>query len=45
MLNNGKLNEYIDSNLVSLKATIDAIPGERKADWSKLNELFLSVVE
>jgi predicted nucleotidyltransferase len=40
-----KLNEYIDSNLVSLKATIDAIPGERKADWSKLNELFLSVVE
>ena len=40
-----KLNEYIDGNLVSLKAAIDALPREHKADWSKLNELFLSVVE
>ena len=39
-----KLNDYIDENLVSLKAAIDALPTERKAEWHKLNELFLSVV-
>ena len=39
-----KLNEYIDENLFSLKAIIDALPKEHKADWDRLNELFLSVV-
>ena len=32
-------------NLVSLKAAIDALPRERAADWGRLNELFLSVLE
>ena len=40
-----KLNEYIDENLISLKAMIDALPEEHKTDWHRLNELFLSVVE
>lgn len=40
-----ELNEYIDANLVQLKTTIDALPKERKADWDKLNDLFLSVVK
>jgi len=40
-----RLNEYIDINLVSLKAKIDALPQEHKADWGRLNELFLSVLE
>ena len=39
-----KLNDYIDSNLTSLKTIIDAMPRERKANWNKLNELFLSIV-
>jgi len=39
-----ELNDYIDKNLVSLKVTIDALPREHKADWSRLNELFLSVM-
>ena len=39
-----KINEYIDEKIISLKAEIDALPAERKADWSKLNEMFLSVV-
>ena len=39
-----KLNDYIDANLISLKATIDAMPGEHKADWNRLNELFLSII-
>ena len=40
-----KLNEYIDENLASLKATIDAMPQEHKADWGRLNELFLSIIK
>jgi len=39
-----RLNEYIDGNLVSLKETIDAMPQEHKADWNRLNELFLSAI-
>ena len=39
-----KLNEYIDTNLVSLKTTIDALPREHKANWHRLNELFLSII-
>lgn len=39
-----KLNEYIETNLVLLKDTIDAMPQEYKANWSRLNELFLSIV-
>lgn len=40
-----KLNEYIDENLVSLKVTIDALRSEHKADWGRLNELFMSVLK
>ncbi|MDD4494913.1 MAG: nucleotidyltransferase domain-containing protein [Eubacteriales bacterium] len=40
-----KLNEYIDENLVSLKVTIDALPREHKADWGRLNELFIKIVK
>ncbi|MCL2153428.1 MAG: nucleotidyltransferase domain-containing protein, partial [Oscillospiraceae bacterium] len=40
-----KLNDYIEMNLASLKATIDVKPKERKADWQKLNELFLELVQ
>ena len=36
------LNEYIDENLISLKAEIDALPNTHRADLGKLNELFLS---
>ena len=38
-----RLNEYIDVNLVALKAIVDKMPADRKADWNKLNELFLSM--
>ncbi len=38
------LNDYIDVNLESLKKVIDALPHEHKADWEKLNRLFLSVL-
>ena len=37
-----RLNEYIDENLTALKETVDAMPQEHKADWGKLNELFLA---
>ena len=40
-----ELNDYIEINLASLKATVDAMPKERKADWHKLNELFLELVQ
>ena len=40
-----KLNDYIDANLISLKATVDAMPREHKADWGGLNDLFLTVLE
>ena len=39
------LNQYIEAKLVSLKTQIDALPREHKADWGKLNELFLSVLK
>ena len=39
-----KLNEYIDANLAALKREIAALPSEEKADWGRLDELFLSVV-
>jgi predicted nucleotidyltransferase len=39
------LNDYIDENLISLKTMIDQMPSEHKADWGRLNELFLSVVQ
>ena len=39
-----RLNEYIDMSLVTLKAAVDAMPRDRKADWNKLNELFLSII-
>ena len=39
-----KLNEYIDTNLVSLKAAINALPQEHKADWGRLDELFLMII-
>lgn len=38
------LNVYIDSTLLQLKPTIDALPKEHVADWNKLNNLFLSVL-
>jgi len=40
----GRLNKFIDENLVLLKEKIDAMPREHKADWGRLNELFLSVI-
>ena len=40
-----ELNDYIEINLASLKATVDIMPKERKADWHKLNELFLELVQ
>ena len=38
-------NEDIESILTSLKATVDVMPKERKADWHKLNELFLELIQ
>jgi predicted nucleotidyltransferase len=39
-----RLNEYIDINLTTLKEIVNSMPNETKPDWSKLNELFLSIV-
>ena len=39
-----RLNDYIDINLITMKAMVDAMPRDRKADWAKLNELFLSII-
>jgi len=39
-----KLNKYIDENIISLKIIIDSLPAEHKADWDRLNKLFLWVV-
>ena len=39
-----RLNEYIDMKLITLKAMVEALPRESKADWNKLNELFLSII-
>jgi len=44
-LNRAPKNEYIRGNLVSLKVAIDAVPREHRANWDKLNALFLSVLE
>lgn len=38
------LNVYIDETIASLKVTIDALPSDRKASWSRLNELFLHAI-
>ena len=38
-----ELNAYIETNLASLKATVDAVLEERKADWHMLNEMFLEL--
>lgn len=40
-----KLNQYISENLTLLKAEIEALPHEEKADWDKLNALFLDIVK
>lgn len=39
------LNDYIAQNLTSLKIQIDALPHEHKADWEKLNTLFMAIVK
>lgn len=39
-----KLNEYIDSTLVNLKETIDALPSDNKSGWEGLNVLFLKML-
>ena len=39
-----ELNDFIELNLTKLKTVVDAMPGDRKTDWKKLNELFLSIV-
>ena len=38
------MNDYIEANLITLKAEIDALPRELKAEWDRLNELFMAVV-
>ncbi|MDL2220104.1 nucleotidyltransferase domain-containing protein [Eubacteriales bacterium OttesenSCG-928-N14] len=40
-----ELNDYIENNLVALKAAIDTLPSAHQADWGKLNALFLAVIE
>lgn len=40
-----KLNDYIDDNLMTLKSLIDALPKEHKADWNRINELFLFAIK
>jgi predicted nucleotidyltransferase len=39
-----KLNEYIDSSLLNLKETIDALPPDSKVGWERLNGLFLKTL-
>lgn len=38
------LNHYTAQNLTSLKIQIDALPHEHKADWDKMNALFMEIV-
>ncbi|MCL2671629.1 MAG: nucleotidyltransferase domain-containing protein [Clostridiales bacterium] len=40
-----RLNEYIEENLVSIKEAIDAMPQAHRADWGRLNALFLAALE
>jgi len=39
-----RLNEYIEENLISIKEMTDMMPREYNPDWSKLNELFLTII-
>lgn len=39
-----QLNDYIEKNIVSLKPLIDAMPEKHRADWGRLNELFLKII-
>jgi len=38
------LNDYIDKSLVSLKGLVEDLPNAHKADWNRLNELFLAAL-
>ena len=38
------LNAYIDDMLVQLKETIDALPPDKKSDWTRLNQLFIGAI-
>ena len=40
-----KLNDYIDSELSEIQQTIDNMSNEREAEWQKLNDVFLKLVE
>lgn len=40
-----KLNDYIDSEFLSIQKKIDSISNEREVDWQKLNNIFLKLVE
>jgi len=40
-----KLNTYIDQTITGLKETIDTLPSDKKASWSRLNELFFSAIQ
>ena len=39
-----RLNEYIDSSIIEIKKEIENLPQEEKADWTRLNELFLAAI-
>jgi predicted nucleotidyltransferase len=40
-----KLNDYIDFQLSEIQHKIDSMSNEREADWQKLNDVFLRLVE
>lgn len=40
-----KLNDYIDSEFLSIQKKIDSMSNEREVDWQKLNNIFLKLVE
>lgn len=40
-----KLNNWIELNLTDIKQQIALLPGEKKKDWSSLNDLFLKELE
>ena len=40
-----RLNEYIDKNLILIKEAIDTMPQAHRADWGRLNALFLAALE
>jgi len=45
MCHTQRLNDYIESSLVHLRAEADKLPPIRKQAWEGLNERFLRVVE